>query len=40
MNYYNSDLEAETLKQWYYVPPTFLDDATIPKPIFYAFYAF
>ena len=40
MNYYDSDLATEPLKLWYYVLLTFLDDTTIPSPIFYAFYAF
>ena len=40
MNYFDSDLKAEALKLRCYVPPTFLDDETIPSPIFYTFYAF
>ena len=40
MDYKDSDLEAETLKLWCYMPATFLDDATIPLPIFHAFYCF
>ena len=38
MNYYDSDLEAEALNLWCYMPPKFLDGATIPSAIFYAFY--
>ena len=37
---YVSDLGAEVLKLWCYVPPTFLDDANISSHMFYAFYAF
>ena len=40
INNYVSDLGAEVLKLWCYVPPTFLDDATISSRMFYAFYAF
>ena len=40
MNYFDSDPKAEALKLRCYVPPTFLDDETIPSPIFYTFYAF
>ena len=40
MNYYDHNLEAEAPKLWWYMPPTFLEDATIPSTIFYAFYAF
>ena len=40
MNYYDSDLNAETLKLWCYIPPTFLDDATIPASIIYFFFDF
>ena len=34
MNYYDSDLVAKALKLWCYIPPTFLDEATIPSTIF------
>ena len=34
MNYYDSYLEAQALKLWCYILPTFLDVATISTPIF------
>ena len=37
---YDSDREAEALKLRCYIPQTYLDDATIPSPMFYGFYAF
>ena len=37
MNYYGSDLKVEAQKLWYYMPLTFLDNTTIPSPMFYAF---
>ena len=40
MNYYDSDLEAETLKLRCSMPQTFIADATNPSPVFYGFYAF
>ena len=40
INYYDSDLEAEALKLYCYMPQTFLDDITNPSPMFYAFNAF
>ena len=36
--YYDSDLEAEALKIWFYMPQRF--STIIPSPIFYAFYTF
>ena len=40
MNYYDSDLKAEALKLYCYMPQTFIADATNPSPMFYGFYAF
>ena len=40
MNYYDSVLEAEALKLCYYMPQTFIADATNPLPMFYGFYFF
>ena len=40
MNYYDSDLEAEALKLYCYMPQTFIADTTNPSPMFYGFYAF
>ena len=40
MNYYDSDLEAEVLKLYCYMPQIFIADATNPSPMFYGFYTF
>ena len=40
MNYYDSDLEAEALKRYYYMPQTFIADATNPSPMLYRFLCF
>ena len=38
MNYYDSDLEAEALKLYCYMPQTFIADATNLSLMFYGFY--
>ena len=38
MNYYDSDLKAEALKLYCYMPQTFIADATNLSPMFYGFY--
>ena len=40
MNYYDSDLEAEALKLYCYMPQMFIADATNSSPMFYRFLCF
>ena len=40
MNSSDSDLKAEALKLYCYMPQTFIVNATNPPPMFYGFYAF